>query len=133
MNKFSLTVATEEKTVLETEAESVVAPGTDGYLGIWAHHAPLLTSLKPGRMEVRLNRDTVLVFAVSGGFLEVANNKAIVLADSLEAPREIDVARAKKALERALERMKHRDHELDLERAQAALARARNRLAVATA
>jgi len=133
VNKFGLTIATEEKTVLETEAESVVAPGADGYLGIWAHHAPLLTSLKPGRVEVRLNRDTVMVFAVSGGFLEVAHNKAMLLADALETPSEIDVRRARESLQRALDRMKTRDPALDKDRAQAALARARNRIALAEA
>ena len=133
MNKFALTIATEEKTVLEQEVESLVAPGADGYLGVWAHHAPLLTSLRPGRVEVRLSRDTALVFAVSGGFLEVARNKAILLADALEAPSEIDVKRARESLQRALDRMKARDPALDKDRAEAALARARNRIALAAA
>jgi F-type H+-transporting ATPase subunit epsilon len=130
VNHFALTVCTEEKTVLETEAESVVAPGVDGYLGIWAHHAPLLTALQPGHLDVRLSKNETRHYAISGGFLEVAGNKAIVLADAVEAPAEIDRERARKARERAEKRLKERGADIDVERARAALMRALNRLRV---
>jgi F-type H+-transporting ATPase subunit epsilon len=131
MNKFALAICTEEKTVVETEAEALVAPGADGYLGVWAHHAPILTALQPGKLEVQLSRDEIRRYAVSGGFLQVAANKAIVLADAVEAPGEIDLKRARDARERAEKRIRERAPEVDVERARAALMRALNRLTIA--
>jgi len=133
MNKFSLAVYTEDKLVLEEEIEALVAPGADGYLGVWANHAPLLTALRPGRLEVRLSRAEVRRYAVSGGFLEVALNRAALLADAVEAPQEIDLARAREARDRAERRLREHAPDTDIPRAQAALARALNRLAVAQA
>jgi F-type H+-transporting ATPase subunit epsilon len=133
MNKFSLAVYTEDKMVLEEEVEALVAPGADGYLGVWANHAPLLTALQPGRLAVRVTREEVRRYAVSGGFLEVARNRAALLADAVEAPQEIDVARAREARDRAERRLHEHAPDTDVPRARAALARALNRLAVAQA
>ena len=63
-------------------------PGSEGYLGILAHHAPLITALKAGRLDVRDATGRVTSYDVTGGFLEVSNNRASVLADSAE-PRSV--------------------------------------------
>jgi F-type H+-transporting ATPase subunit epsilon len=127
---FQLTVLTPVRTLLDERVESVVAPGSEGYLGVLANHAPLITALIPGKLTVRLAGGETRIFALSGGFLEVSANRAVILADAIEEPGQIDVDRAQRAAERARERLRDIHGKLDVERAQAALARALNRVKV---
>ncbi len=122
---------TPERTLLETEIASLVAPGSEGFLGILAHHAPLITGLKPGPVTLTLPGGRKEVYSVSGGFLEVSNNRTVILADAAERPEEIDLSRAEAARDRAKDRLERRTPELDAARAEAALARALNRVYVA--
>jgi F-type H+-transporting ATPase subunit epsilon len=128
---FELTVLTPTRTILQTRVQSIVAPGSEGYLGVLAHHAPLITALMPGKLTVKDEAGSVQVFAVGGGFLEVSENRASVLADTVEEPGEIDVERARRAVERARERLKDAPGRWDVERAEGALQRALNRIKVA--
>jgi F-type H+-transporting ATPase subunit epsilon len=129
---FRLTVLTEEKAVIEETVQSIVAPGTEGYLGVLRNHAALITELQAGKLSVTgLDRDTPETYAVSGGFLEVSHNNATLLADSLEPVVEIDVSRAEKAAERARKRLHERGPNVDAARAEAALERALNRMRLA--
>ncbi len=129
---FQLTILTPVRTLLDERVESVVAPGAEGYLGVLANHAPLITSLNPGKLTVRLANGETRIFALSGGFLEVSANRAVVLADAMEEPAQIDVERARRAAERARERLRDLYGKWDVERAEAALARALNRMKVAS-
>ena len=128
---FELTVLTPARAVLEEPVESIVAPGSEGYLGVLAHHAPLLTALVPGKLTVKSARESVRIYALSGGFLEVSDNHAVILADALEDPAAIDLARAQRAAERARSRLKETPGKWDVDRAEAALRRALNRIKVA--
>lgn len=130
---FTLRLVTPQRLVLEELIVALQAPGSEGYLGVLAHHAPLITTLRPGRLEVRDETGKRSVYAVSGGFLEVSNNRATVLADSAELVTEIDAARAKASLSRAEARIKAdaAAAAVDRERAARALERAKNRLALA--
>ncbi|MFH0777728.1 MAG: F0F1 ATP synthase subunit epsilon [Candidatus Eisenbacteria bacterium] len=127
---FQLRILTLEKVVFEGEVVSMVAPGSEGYFGVLAHHAPLIATLAPGKLAVRHEGGGEFLYAVSGGFLEVSGNGAIVLADSVEKACDIDPERAEAAKGRALERLRTREEEVDVARAEAALARALNRLRV---
>ena len=127
---FKVSVLTQEKVHLQTDAVHLQAPGGLGYLGVLANHAPLLTTLKPGELTVSLRGGKDEVFAVSGGLLKVADNEAVVLAEAVERPEEIDLERAVQAKERAEERLKARQIEVDLERAATALDRALNRIRI---
>lgn len=82
MSEFQLKIYTQEKKVFEGEVTSLVAPGEMGYLGVLAHHAPLLTTLGEGKLTIRKGHETN-EFMISGGFLEVHNNQATILADRL--------------------------------------------------
>jgi F-type H+-transporting ATPase subunit epsilon len=125
---FKLSVVTPEKVVLEQDVRSIVAPGSEGYLGVLTDHAPLITALIPGKLTVTDNAGSEVYYCLSGGFLEVSGNIATVLADAIEAPDEIDIERARRAEQRARERLSHRsDSGIDEARAEAALARALNR------
>lgn len=122
---YKLSAVTPEKIVFEQDAISLIAPGIEGYLGVLTNHAPLITPLTAGRLEIKDADGKQSTYFVSGGFLEVSNNVATVLADAIESPDEIDVGRAKSAEQRARERLAHRaDPEVDTARAEAALKRA---------
>lgn len=128
---FRLSVITQARTLLTDEVTSVTAPGSEGYLGIWANHAPLVTMLVPGRLTIKDLQGNEKVYSISGGFLEVSRNVVTLLADSVEAPTDIDKERAKAAAERARERLAKRGPgivDIDMTRAEAALQRALNRL-----
>ena len=126
---FKLSVVTPEAVYLERDVQSIVAPGSEGYLGVLTDHAPLLTALIPGRLTVKDAANQQMHYALSGGFLEVSGNVATILADAIESLDEIDIERAKEAEQRARERLRPGNHEkIDVDRAQAALTRAMNRL-----
>ena len=82
---FQLSVLTPERSVFEGEVEYVQVPGSAGYLGVLAHHAALVTALASGTLTIRQLGGAEQRLAVSGGFFEVSNNRATVLADSVEA------------------------------------------------
>jgi len=128
---YTVDLLTPEKTVLSAEVVSMVAPGSEGFLGVLANHAPLITALRPGPLTLRHPDGRVEVLSVSGGFLEVSRNRAVVLADAVERPEEIDVTRAEAAAGRARQRLKENAVDLDMLRAEMALARAFNRVHVA--
>jgi F-type H+-transporting ATPase subunit epsilon len=81
---FHLAILTPEKTVFEGEVEYVQVPGTEGYLGVLAHHAALVTALAQGQLTVRVPGGHETRWPVSGGFFEVSNNRATVLADAVD-------------------------------------------------
>jgi len=130
MATFTLSVVTPEHILLEEEVESIIVPGVQGYLGILAHHAPLITPIVPGRLTVRKSPSTEIIMAISGGFLEVSGNKATVLADAVEYADDIDIERAKRSLERVRARLKERPEGFDFDRAMASMRRAENRLKI---
>jgi len=84
MPDFRLQIVTAERIVFDESVTSIIAPGTLGYLGVLAHHAPLLTTLSSGKLTIRRD-DRTRQYRVQGGFLEVSNNVATILADGLEA------------------------------------------------
>lgn len=131
-NEFKLTVLTPEKSVLDESVTYVQAPGLEGYFGVLANHAPLIAALQPGKFTVRNAAGAEKLYALSGGFLEVSDNAAVVLADALERDAEIDGGRAAEAEKRARERLEKAAHDgrIDRARAEAALKRAINRISV---
>ena len=128
---FQLEIVTPEKKVVETAAEEVQIPGKNGYLGILPGHAPLITELSVGEITYREN-STEQKLAVAWGFAEVLPTKVTILAETAERPTEIDVERARKAKERAEQRLTSGDTSVDVHRALDALHRAETRLEVAS-
>lgn len=128
MARLKFEIVTAERLVYSDEVDIVVAPGIEGQLAILPQHASLMTMVQPGELIVRKNGEEQVIF-VSGGFLEVRNNKVTVLADTAERAEEIDIERAERARRRAEERIAipTADHA----RAQAAMLRSLMRLKVA--
>ena len=127
---FQLEIVTPEKKVVDTPAEEAQIPGKNGYLGILPGHAPLITELAVGEISFR-EHGTEQRLAVAWGFAEVLPDKVTILAETAERPSEIDVERARKAKERAEQRLTSGDAEVNVERALDALHRADARLDVA--
>jgi F-type H+-transporting ATPase subunit epsilon len=97
-------IVTPEKIVYTNEVEMVVAPTIDGEVGILPLHAPLVGVLQPGEVRVKFG-DTTEWFAVSGGYIQVHEDKVIVLADDAEIASQIDVERARQAKALAEQRL----------------------------
>jgi F-type H+-transporting ATPase subunit epsilon len=127
---FQLEIVTPERQIVRDAAEEAQIPGLNGYLGILPGHAPLITELAVGIITYRL-RGEVRALSVAWGFAEVLPDKVTILAETVERPQEIDVARAQKAKERAEQRLKSNDPQIDYTRAEDALRRAETRLKVA--
>lgn len=96
-----LEIVTVERLLYSDDVDMVVAPGSEGVLGILPNHAPLLTTLKYGELVVRKQGEDDQSFAIGGGFMEVIPGKITVLADAAERADEINLDRAKAARERA--------------------------------
>lgn len=127
---FQLEIVTPDRKFYEDEVDMVVVRTTAGDLGILKNHMSLVSPLAVGAVKIKKNGE-YLEAACAGGFVQVRQDKATIITDSAEWPAEIDVERAKKAAERAEDRLKTKSSEIDIVRAQAALDRALNRLRVA--
>ncbi len=131
MATMKLEIVTAERLVYEDQVNVVVAPGIEGQLGILPHHAALLTTLQPGELTIRKDGEEDVYMAISGGFLEVMNNRVVVLADTAERADEIDEQRAEEAMRLAKEQLDTRTQDVNLERALTAIMRSQTRLKVA--
>src|SRR5438309_6184940 len=99
-DKLHVDIVTVEGRRYRGDADFVLAPGSEGELGVLPRHVPLLTPLAPGTVKVR-NDGEELFFFVGGGFLEVRPDQVTVLADAAERAEDIDEARAEEARRRA--------------------------------
>ncbi len=97
-------IVTPERIVYTNEVEMVVAPTIDGEIGVLPLHAPLVGALKAGEVRVKQG-EAVEWFAVSGGYIQVHEDKVIILADDAEIASQIDVERARQAMAIAKERL----------------------------
>lgn len=130
--KIELQVVTPERHILSEDVDSLEMPGKDGYLGVLPGHAPLLTELGAGILTYHQGGETRLL-TVMYGYAEVLPDRVIVLAETAERAEEIDVGRARAALDRAkADSPKAGSTEADWDRANAAIQRAEVRLQAAS-
>ncbi len=129
--KIAVEVVTPERSVLKRAVSSLVVPASEGYLGVLYNHAPLVAGLQPGVIRMK-GEDAEEIMAISGGFMEVIENKATIMADTAETTDEIDLQRAERAKERAKERLEQKPEGLDLSRAEFAMRRALARIEAVT-
>jgi len=106
---IKLELVTPERMILSEDVEEVIAPGVEGDLGVLPEHAPLLTALRVGELAYRNGKQMDYIAIVGGGFLEVSDNKVIVLADDAELGQEIN-------LDEAIERKLKAEQDLEKER-----------------
>ncbi|PMB76808.1 MAG: F0F1 ATP synthase subunit epsilon [Thermodesulfobacterium geofontis] len=133
MARILLEIVTPDRVVVSEEVDIVTAPGVEGEFGVLANHAPMIAAIKIGPLHYRVGDKEEWV-ALSGGFCEVSKNKITFLVEAAEKAYEIDVERALRAKERAEKRIQAylaKTEEIDYARARAALQRALTRLYVA--
>jgi F-type H+-transporting ATPase subunit epsilon len=132
---YQLSIVTPEHNVFEGEVNSTTLPGESGYLGVWAHHAPMVAALAPGVLTVHegSSEQPTRAYSVGGGFAQVADNRMILIVDSAEDQGEIDTVRAEASLKRAMQRLREAlvNKDIDVDRAEASRQRAEARLKVA--
>ena len=128
MNTFSAQILTPEGSIFDDEVTGVRVPGEMGSFEVKTLHANIISSLEIGEILVRKAAGGEQSFSVTGGFVEVIDNKLTLLAEAAEPVDEIDVERAKQAKERAVERLESDDKQIDKDRARKALKRAENRI-----
>lgn len=127
-----LEVVTPEKYVISEDTQIIMAPGSLGEFGVLRGHTPFLTSLKTGRLHYKDASGKERELFVSGGFAEALPDRVTVLAEAAETRSEIDVDRAKAALERAQKRLEQEKAEdINYERARSSMYRALERIKLA--
>ena len=128
-----LEVVTPEKSVVSEGAQIVMAPGSLGEFGVLTGHTPFLTTLKTGALKYKDESGRERFVFVSSGFAEALPDRVTVLAESAERRKDIDIERAKAAMERAEKRLQAqaREEDIDFIRAKAALLRAVSRIQLA--
>jgi len=128
MSAVNLEIITPEKVFYKDSVELITVPGTKGGFQILKDHAPLMSTIDIGILNVKKENET-LYFTTSDGTVEVLNNNVLILVHSIEKVDDIDVERAERAKQRAEERLaKKKLEKIDVVRAEAALKRAINRL-----
>ncbi|MDZ7315809.1 MAG: ATP synthase F1 subunit epsilon [candidate division KSB1 bacterium] len=124
---FQVEIITPDHPAIKHQAVQVIAPGKGGLFGVLINHAPAIFALEIGLLKVEaIGGDKY--YTISGGAAYITNNVMKIVTDSAEDIETLDVERAKRARDRALERLKSRQENIDQVRAKAALARALNRL-----
>jgi len=124
-----LEIVTPERVVYTDDVDMVIAPASEGYVGILPHHAPLLTTLGPGVFRVKKS-GVEEVLAVFGGFMDVRGDRVTVLTEDAEHAEEIDAQQAQEARDRAHQALQAPLSAADEARARASLQRALVRIRV---
>ena len=118
-------VVSAEESIFSGEAEFIAAPAQMGEVGIYPRHAPMITSIKPGALRIKLaDKNEEQLIYISGGILEVQPGVVTVLADTAIRGHDLDEAQANAAKKAAEEAMKNRASDVDYAKAQAELAEA---------
>lgn len=129
MATFFLKIISSDRIFYEGPCHCLVIPALDGEKAVMAHHEAMLAVVRPGEMRIQTKEGGEWACAVLGqGFFQIANNRATLLADTVERPEDIDAARAQEALKRAQERLRQKQSIQEYHTTQAALARALVRL-----
>jgi F-type H+-transporting ATPase subunit epsilon len=127
---FEVDIVEPTGSIFSGEVQRFRAPGTKGSFEILKNHAPMLVETRIGPVFITTQTGERIVYAVSAGFVQVVDNRVIMIVESAEPASTIDVERAKEAEQRARERLQA-GSDIDRPQAELALARARNRLRIA--
>ena len=127
---FLLEVVSAEKKLVSQQVENIRVTGTEGELGIYAGHTPLLTSIKPGLVKIKLKDGREEVIYLSGGVLEVQPNAVIILAETAIRGENLDKDKIEKARKQAEHLMTNSNSEIDFARASLDLENAMAKLRV---
>ena len=130
MREFQVSVLAADNVFYEGPCESLVLPTVDGLYGILAGHSSMISAIVPGKLTLRTPEGVEHIAAVSAGIVKVENHNVLVLVDTAERPEDIDLNRARHAVEEAKEALLQKRSMREYRAAQATLSRALNRLKV---
>ncbi|WP_103020371.1 ATP synthase F1 subunit epsilon [Salinibacter altiplanensis] len=138
-DELTVDIVTPDERSFQGPADGVRAPGIEGSFEVREDHAPMIAAFGIGPLIVKTQaaheyadvHNDRIIFATSGGFLEIIDNKVTVLAETVEPASEIDVDRAESAKERAKQRLEQGLQQEERDTYESARDRARNRLRVA--
>ncbi|HYM19354.1 MAG TPA: F0F1 ATP synthase subunit epsilon [Micropepsaceae bacterium] len=91
-DKIHFDLVSPERLLLSEDVDMVTLPGAEGYFGVLAGHAPVLSALRPGVIEVKGGETPDRRLFIRGGFAEVESQKVIVLAEEAIPMADFDVA-----------------------------------------
>lgn len=128
---FALSVVAPDRSVVEERATNVVAPGLEGYFGVWAGHEPVIAAIRTGILEYTDSTGNRHYVAIGGGFAEITPDHVTILADKGEKATEIDVSQAERQLEDARRALRGESTGLSKEQATEELDLAVNRIKAA--
>jgi F-type H+-transporting ATPase subunit epsilon len=131
--QFLLSVVSPDRSVVEEKVDSIIAPGSEGYFGVWAGHVPLISSLKPGLVEYQDASTNRHFIYVGGGFAEVQPDRVTIIADEAERAVDIDISRAESHLDEARKALRGEDSNIDTKDAVLEVERAVSRIKAARA
>jgi F-type H+-transporting ATPase subunit epsilon len=126
---FNIEILTPEKKFFSGEVEMIILKTTEGEMGVLAGHTPMVVAVAVGPIRIKKDNDW-LEAVLTEGFMEVKQDKTVILTDTAEWPNEIDINRAKSAKERAEERLQRQLSQVETMRSRVALARALARLKI---
>lgn len=129
VDSFDAQLLTPEGALFEGEVYSVQVPGSQGSFQVLHDHAPIVSTLQIGRITILTSKNNEIHYAVSGGFIEMNDNKLTILAEKAEEAGEIDLAEAKKERDEAKSKLK--ETKFNREEAERELAKAENRVKIA--
>ncbi|MBN2260202.1 MAG: F0F1 ATP synthase subunit epsilon [Clostridiales bacterium] len=127
---YMLEIVTPDRNFYSGDAEMTIVRTTTGDMGILKDHEPTVAPLSIGVIKIKIGNE-VKIAACSSGFVNIDDEAVTIVTDAAEWAEEIDIDRAKAALERAKERLDAKQHEIDMYRAQISMTRALNRVRTA--
>ena len=128
MNTFYLRVISSNKIFFDGRAEKIVLPLEDGEKEVLAHHENMVIATSIGEIRITTSKGEQVVGVVGEGFVQIVNNRVVLIVDSAEKPEDIDRVRAEAALERAKEQLRQKQSIQEYHVSQASMARAMLRL-----
>ena len=130
VNVFNLKIMACNRTFYDGKSEILIVPLRDGEKAVMANHEDVVLATEIGELKLRTSEGEDLHAVCGPGFLQMINNRALLLVTSIEKPEEIDVLRAKEAMLRAKEELLHKQSMMEYEHSQASLSRAMSRLKI---
>jgi len=131
MKTFFIRIIAADRVYYEGLCESIIVPSIDGSIGVLANHENAVIVVGEGEITARLENGEKITAFVGKGFLQIMNNRCVLLAETVESPEEIDIRRAQESEVRATEQLRQKLSIREYYHNQASLARAMTRLKTA--
>ena len=110
--KLNLEVVSPEKLIMSKSVDMVTVSGTEGDFGVLPGHTALVSSIRPGLLKIEADKD-VEIFFISGGFIEVIEDKVSILATDVISSNDINVAECEDKIKKCNEKIEASENEVD--------------------